>query len=90
MERWRTSPNAVFTSLPEGGGVVVDLKNREVLRINGTAAALWAALEVGATEEALANMLAERYEVAATVASTDARGFLQRLQGDELVERIRS
>ncbi len=52
----------------------------ELFTFNATAKFLWEAVEEGTTEESLVHALLENYEVEESVARTDVKKFLTRLE----------
>jgi hypothetical protein len=70
----------------EGEVIAVDVRTSEYLAINATGAALWRALEGGATRGELTDRLVECFDVEPDAAARDVAGFLAALEERGLLE----
>jgi len=57
-----------------------------IININETGAFIWKQLENDTNAEAVANAIAEEYNVDADVALKDVTAFIEKLKGAELIE----
>lgn len=65
--------------------VALDVRHAEYLGMEGSAAALWCALEPGASRAELTDLLVERYGIDAQRACTDVDAFIDDLTARELL-----
>ena len=79
-------PDAVVWRAVDDEVVALDLRAQEYLAINNTGAALWPALQGGATTQQLVELLVERFEVSPEQAAADVEAFLSTLLARGVVE----
>ena len=72
----------------EVDGEVIALRRSTAayLGVNGSGALLWHALDGGADEASLAQLLVERYAIPADAARTDVSAFVDQLRAQGLVQ----
>ena len=78
-ERIRIDTDRVLVREVDGEVVILDLRSQTYLGGNQTAAALWPGLAQGASIEALAHSLSERFGVEEKVARADTEAFVSQL-----------
>lgn len=69
--------------------IALDLDSSQYFTANETAAAVWAKLADGATQDELVCALCERFEVEPQVAQADVERLLGSLQSEGLIEPLR-
>jgi hypothetical protein len=82
----RLRPGSVEWRDVEGEVIAVDVRTSEYLAINPTGAALWRALQDGATRGELADRLVASFDVEPGVAARDVGDFLAGLEERGLLE----
>ena len=87
--RYQAVDRAVYAGLGDGDGVIVDAQTALYYGLNRTAAFLWERLQKGpgATSEALASAVVERFAVDQTSATADVAEWLRRVEELGLVRR---
>ena len=71
-----------------GRGIVLDVAARQYHALNRTGALLWHRLENDADTAELAQLLTEKYDLAADAAGADVTAFLARLEELDLVREV--
>jgi hypothetical protein len=71
----------------DGGAVILDAIEGELVRFNGVGDRIWQSLDGAMTAADLGRLLSEEYDAAAATLAKDAAAFLARLEKMELVER---
>lgn len=66
--------------------IILELATAVYLTLNGSARLLWLRLDQGATEDELAEVLAETYDIAIEQAAVDTRAFLDALRERSLLK----
>jgi hypothetical protein len=78
--------HVIFTDLDGVEGVLVDLHTKQYFQLNETACVVWRGLAKGATVQAIAQEMTERYEVSADHASASVEAAIARFVGHRLVK----
>jgi len=68
--------------------VILDLRSSRYLSLNGTGALLWQALDAGADDAALVDLLVDRFGVPAGAAAADVAAFLDHCVGLGVLKRV--
>jgi hypothetical protein len=86
----RKSSAAVFTALPDGSGVLLNLETLLYFSLNRTGAMLWQDIEQAETCELehLVHSTCERFDVDQSSASEGIRGFVNQLTRFGLVQVV--
>jgi hypothetical protein len=82
---WIVNRPSVVSEVIDGELVVMNLATGNYFSSTGTGAALWACLEAGMSEEALAATLVARHGIDAARAAVDVEAFLAWLRAEGLV-----
>ncbi len=81
----RTSPDAIFRALDDGG-VLVHLNGNQIFELNATAAHVWPLLAQGASEDAIVSSLIAAFDVDVATAASELRTLLATLAAEGLIE----
>jgi hypothetical protein len=81
----RLSKNLRTVTNPDGG-VVLDLHQGKIFRLNTTAATILELLARGCTEEGISAEISQRCDICNAVASADVRAFLHTLKDHNLLD----
>lgn len=76
----------VFTQLPDGEGVLLNLKTKKFYTLNSTGAEIWKHYELGKTTKEIASALHEEYEVELDEAEKSVQDFFQELRKYNIIE----
>ena len=76
----RLDPAATAWRLVDGDVLGLDLQTEEYFVIKGSGVALWSRMADGATDEELAGLLSERYDLPLERARTDVAAFVDTLR----------
>ena len=85
MTRYVRRADTTATPLPGGDTAVLDLGSQNYFTLNETGAWLWERLEAPASAEALAEALAEVYDVGPEMARASVEALLDELVREGLV-----
>jgi len=77
--------NEIIWRMVDGRVVGLDLRSSRYFSLNGTAAALWPALQEPVAPEQLRKKLAEEFGVEPAVAEADVASFLEQLRAEGLL-----
>ena len=77
--------DAVRTTLSEDGGIVLDIRRGQMLRVNPTGALILELLQAGKSESQIANEIERRYGIGEATARSDVREFLELLEHQQLL-----
>jgi hypothetical protein len=90
--RIEKSPSAVFTPLPDGTGVLLNIDTLVYYKLNRTGASVWQRLEEGTavTLETLVLKTCERFEVDQQTARQTVSEFVDSLRESNMVRLLES
>ncbi len=75
----------VFSLLPDGEGVLLNLKTKKFYTLNSTAAEIWKHYEMGKDIDEIASALHSDYDVELDEARTSVSNFLEELKKFNLI-----
>ncbi len=75
----------LYRSVPEGGGVLLDLERREYFALDDVAARMWEVLSVDGAVAGVVDALALEYEVSRPTLRQDVERFVRTLAERDLV-----
>ena len=82
----RIPDHVLFRSIPGGGGVLLDLDQREHFALDEVAARMWEVLSDSGTVSKVVQSLALEYDIDRTSLQQDANRFVQSLAERKLVQ----
>jgi hypothetical protein len=81
------SGECLLTTLPDGSGVLLQVRAKRYLSLNATGVFVWMALEDGPrTPDDLALVVAERFDVEVKTAALDVTSFVAALAAEGAVD----
>jgi Ser/Thr protein kinase RdoA (MazF antagonist) len=75
----------VFSLLPDGEGVLLNLNTKKFYTLNSTAAEIWKHYEMGKKEDEIAEHLNSTYEIGIDEAKTSVIKFFEELKKYKLI-----
>jgi hypothetical protein len=85
MSEMQPHPQALFTELDDGTGVLLHLETKFYFTLNPTAVVVWKALAEGASRGAIADKLTAAFRVERDVAERDVAAILEEMLSGGLV-----
>jgi hypothetical protein len=85
MSEMQPHPQALFTELDDGTGVLLHLETKFYFTLNPTAVLVWKSLGDGASTEAIAGKLTAAFRVERDVAERDVTAILAEMLSGGLV-----
>lgn len=68
-----------MTMMPDGSGVLMDLRHETLLTFNGSAALMLSCIQEGETEAAMVNRVVQKFAIDEETAATDVSRFVEEL-----------
>jgi predicted secreted protein len=90
MSEMQPNPQALFTELDDGTGVLLHLETKFYFTLNPTAVVVWKSLGEGATPAAIADRLTATFRVEREAAERDVTALLDELLAGGLVLQKRA
>jgi len=75
----------VFSQLPDGEGVLLNLKTKKFYTLNSTAAEIWKQYELGKSREEIAETLYSSYDISMEEARDSVFKFFEELKKYNLI-----
>ena len=88
--QWRQRADDLVWREIDNEVIVLDLRSAQYLSLNAAGVVLWEALERERSEQQLAELLVERFEIDAEQARHDTRAFIDACAELQLLERRRT
>ena len=85
MSEMQPNPQALFTELDDGTGVLLHLETKFYFTLNPTAVVVWRSLGEGASLAAIADRLTTTFRVEREVAERDVTAILEEMLSGGLV-----
>lgn len=85
MSEMQPNPQALFTELDDGTGVLLHLETKFYFTLNPTAVVVWRSLGEGASLAAIADRLTATFRVEREVAERDVTAILEEMLSGGLV-----
>ena len=85
MSEMQPNPQALFTELDDGTGVLLHLETKFYFTLNPTAVVVWRSLGEGASLSAIADRLTATFRVEREVAERDVTAILEEMLSGGLV-----
>ena len=90
MSDMQPNPQALFTELDDGTGVLLHLETKFYFTLNPTAVVVWKSLGEGASSAAIADRLTATFRVERDVAERDVTAILEEMLEGGLVLQKRA
>lgn len=82
---FKISSPQITSEVVDGEVMIINLQNGQYFNINGSSLEIWAALQEGASREAILAGLSQRYSADAPALAASLDQLLEELQKDELI-----
>jgi coenzyme PQQ synthesis protein D (PqqD) len=89
LDRRFVKQNEIPWRVVEGEAVLIDERERELIRLNVVGTAIWTAIDGRRTVREIIASVRDMFEVSEKRAARDVRRFMKRLLRYELLEEIR-
>ena len=90
MSEMQPNPQALFTELDDGTGVLLHLETKFYFTLNPTAVVVWRSLGEGASSAVIADRLTTTFRVDRAVAERDVTAILEEMLSGGLVLQKRA